>query len=111
MPELSQLPTINGKSQVDEHVGELVAIEGVVSNTKIPTILGVDVSSDSPDLRGERAAAVGVLHKWTVTQEELDAQIAERGVFAHRGPGTYYRLVDPETGATAQVQALKHDNG
>jgi hypothetical protein len=102
--DLDQLPIITDKDHLDEYVGQLVVVQGVVTNTKIPTIMGIDVCSDSPDLRGQSAIVVGVLHKWIVTREELDRQVAKRGWFAHRGPGTFYRLVDVDSGEVAQVQ-------
>lgn len=104
MSEFKSLPVITHRDHLDEYVGQLVMVRGVVTPTKIPTIIGVDVCSDSPDLRGQLAIAVGILHRWVVTQEALDRQIAERGTFAHRGPGTFYRVLDPNSGHTAQVQ-------
>jgi hypothetical protein len=94
---------ITRRADLDAAVGKRVTLEGVVSNTKIPTILGVDVVSDNPDLRGKMARASGILHRTTVTREALDREIAKRGMFAHRGPGTYYRLV-PARPNDAQVQ-------
>jgi hypothetical protein len=79
----------------------------MVSNTRIPSIAGVDVESDDPDLRGQKAEAIGVLVRWTVTQEEIDREIALHGQFANRGPGVYYRLKAPEGVATAQVRPLR----
>ena len=54
-------------------------------------VLGVDV--EAVGLEGRKARATGILKKWTITQEELDRQMAERWMFSTRGPGTYYRLV------------------
>jgi hypothetical protein len=98
---------ITQAEQLDAAVDKLVTIQGEVANTKIPTILGVDVSSDSPDLRGQKATATGILRKWTVTKEQLDKQIAEKGLFANRGPGTLYRLVAVGSEYDAQVQPLR----
>ena len=68
--------------------------------------LGAAKRTISPDLHGQPAIVVGILHKWVVRQEELDRQIAEKGWFAHRGPGTFYRLVDVDSGEVAQVQRM-----
>jgi hypothetical protein len=97
---------VTRREQLDGALGKLVTLEGEVAWTKTPTILGVDVASDSPDLRGKWAMATGLLKKWVVTREDLDRELAARGVFAHRGPGTFYRLVESGTGRDAQVQPL-----
>lgn len=45
--------------QLNDAVGQLVTLQGEVVNSNIPTILGVDVESFDPDLRGQRATATG----------------------------------------------------
>jgi len=99
--------TIAHPNDVDTAIGLLVTLRGVVSESKIPTLLGVDILSDNPDLRGKPAEATGLLEKSTVTQEQLDREQLRRGTVSTRGPGTYYRLVDPNSGWTVQVQPLK----
>lgn len=89
--------------QVKDAVGQLVTLQGEVVNSKIPTILGVDVESFAPDLRGQQATATGILRQWTVTREEIGAKGV---VSAGRGPGTYHRLVKVDTDETVQVQPL-----
>ena len=86
------------EEELDDYVGQLITIKGEVSNTKIPQILGVDVASDDPDLRGEFAVATGVLVKWIVTEDEVDNSVANRGA------GTFYRLTDKESNYEVQVQ-------
>lgn len=98
---------LTSREKIDDNVGKLVTIKGEVTNTKIPSILGIDVESSEPDLRGKAATATGILKKWTVTEEELKKQIEEKGIFANRGAGTFYRLADPKTGVTVQVQAAQ----
>ncbi|MBI3070826.1 MAG: hypothetical protein HYY84_01735 [Deltaproteobacteria bacterium] len=95
---------VRDASQLGAAVGRLVTLEGVVESSKIATLLSVDVASDAPDLRGEKAVATGVLRKLVVTQEEIDARTAKFGQFAHRGAGTFFSLVDPATGRLAQVR-------
>ncbi len=94
---------ITSADQLDAAEGLLVILRGVVVNSKIPTLLGADIESNSPDLRGKPATASGWLKKRIVTQALLDAETQIRGEFAHRGPGTFYRLVD-ENGRLVQVQ-------
>jgi hypothetical protein len=94
---------ITRHDQVEAAVGKLVTIRGEVTNSKIPTMLGVDVESFDPDLRGQPAQATGVLETWTVTREQLEATQLP---FANRGPGTFYRLVTPGTHEEAHVEPL-----
>jgi hypothetical protein len=81
--------------------GKSVRLVGEVSKTKIPQILGVDVTSDTPDLRGMRAEAYGVLKRFVITEEE--ARALDRQMVAHRGAGSFWVLYDPKTKAPAQV--------
>lgn len=104
--EAGSPPLITREDQLDAHVGELVTVRGEVTNTKWPTILGVDIASDDPDLRGRQGEATGILERYVVTQEELEALTAEMGgPFQNRGPGTFYRLRDEQSNETAQVRA------
>jgi hypothetical protein len=96
-------PVLTSHSQLEAHVDRLVTIEGVVSETKIPTILGVDVEAEE---LGRRCRATGVLRKQVVTQEEIDERTARDGHFATRGPGTFYRLVEPDGGRTTRAEPL-----
>lgn len=101
------MPVITDESQVDTHVGKMVVLRGVVSNTKIPTLLGVDVRSDDPDLRGCYGQACGLLIKRVVTQRELDEALRTCGQFSHRGPGTFYRLKEKGSELEVQVSSFK----
>jgi len=98
---------ITDRSQLDSHVGKIVTIRGQVTNTKFPTILGVDVSSNSPDLRGQFAEATGLLKKSTVTQEDINNADAIAGSIQNNGPGVKFRLFDPKTQTEAQVNKIK----
>jgi hypothetical protein len=105
-PAAGSPPVITREDQLDAHVGELVTVRGTVTDTKWPTILGVDVASGDPDLRGRQGEATGMLERYVVTQEELDALTAEMGgPFQNRGPGTFYRLRDQGTNETAPAIA------
>ena len=93
--------------QVATHVGQTVTLRGVVTNTKIPTILGVDVQSNDPDLRGRLAEATGVLERWVVTPESL-AELQRNGPVANRGTGTFYRLKALDSDYEAAVRPASH---
>lgn len=94
-------PVLTSRDQLDAHLGELVAIRGIVSNAKQATILGVDVLPG--DLRGEEAYAVGLLTKWTISQVQLDSQFKEHGPFQTNGPGTSYVLYFDLSGKLAEA--------
>jgi len=98
----SQQPAVlTDATQLDAHVGNLVTVRGEVTNTKIPTIIGVDVQSFDPDLRGQQAEATGILQRHVVTPE----QIAEAN-YANRGPGVFYRLKDQSSDYLAAVRPV-----
>jgi hypothetical protein len=88
-------PLIEREAELVGAAGTLVTIRGELTRTKLPTILGVDVDAGTAE-PGLRAEATGWLESTTVTQAELDAKIAKHGQFAHRGPGTFRRLVAPD---------------
>lgn len=96
---------VTNASHLEQYIGQEIILKGKVSNTKIPTIIGVDVTSFDPDLRGQMAQASGVLKKWVVKEEKKRSLEVAR-----RGPGTYYRLVDPKTGELAKAHPLNHNN-
>ena len=100
----SHVPVITSQMNIDAYIGQVISIKGEVANTKIPTIFGIDVKSDSPNLRGKVGIATGILEKWIITGEELERRMEEKGMFPHRGPGVYYRLKEVDTGHTAQVR-------
>lgn len=97
------VPVLTDPKELARHVGETITIVGKVSNTKIPQILGVDVASDAPDLRGKRAQATGILERYEVTPAQI--RELDRDRVAHRGPGVFYRLRDRERNTEAQVRA------
>ena len=82
---------IEDEREVDAAVGQLVALRGVVVASRRPTLLGVDI--DDRDTGGALVEATGWLEREVVTRAELDATLAQVGQFAHRGAGTFYRLV------------------
>jgi hypothetical protein len=90
--ELRAPRAIGDEAEVDGAVGELVTLHGPLARTRIPTILGVDVDPGSAD-PDQPAVATGWLEREVVTPVELDETIAAHGQVAHRGPGTFHRLV------------------
>jgi hypothetical protein len=97
-------PLLSSRDELDRHLDRLVAIRGIVSPTKIPTIIGVDVRDPHDELRDKEAYAVGILRKWTETQEGIDARTRKYGVFAHRGPGDFYALYFDLSGELAEAR-------
>lgn len=100
-PPLESSVVLTNATELDEHVGQLVTIRGVVRNSKIPTIIGVDVRSFDPDLRGQQAEATGILQRHEVTSEDL-AEVN----YANRGPGVFYRLKDEAWDYEATVRPV-----
>lgn len=96
-----QPAVLTSADQVDDHVGEIVTIRGEVSNTKIAMIIGVDVQSSNPDLRGQRAEATGLLRCYVVTTEQV-----ANAKYANRGPGVFYRLKDVDSDYVAPVRPV-----
>ena len=97
-------------SQRESLVGKHVKLVGTVINSKIPTIMGVDVEMPSEpiagstgrtviDLRGKKATAEGILRREVVTSVPEGA--------AHRGTGTFYWLADVKTGKMAVAQSAE----
>jgi ABC-type Fe3+-hydroxamate transport system substrate-binding protein len=93
-------PILTEESQIADYTGQVVCLQGFVSNTKIPQLLGVDITSDTPDLRGEKATATGILRMEIVKSKEVDPYSANRGA------GTFYQLVDEKTGSLVQVREM-----
>src|SRR4051794_18135778 len=75
-----------GEADVAACAGKTVTLRGVVSRTKIPTLLGVDIG-DGESLADQPAEATGVLESYTEPEQPADG--LQR---AGRGPGTYWRL-------------------
>jgi hypothetical protein len=73
-------------------VGQRIELVGVVTQTKCPQILGVDLW-ELEEYRGRRMRVTGILRQSVETQAQIEeAQRRMGGVFANRGPGTFYYL-------------------
>jgi hypothetical protein len=84
-----ELVVLKSREQLDFNVGKLVAISGVVSNTKRASILGVEI--DPGDLRGKEAYAVGILSKSDESHQPMDVWVQQAGVSAR---ATYILYAD-----------------
>lgn len=96
-------PIVSDAAQVPQAVERRVTLRGPIVISKIPTLLGVDV--DAGDLSdGQMAVATGRLEKTVVTLQEIQDRTRKEGAFAHRGAGTFYRLVD-KSGKLARARS------
>ena len=89
---------VDSADKLEQYVGQYITLKGVVTNTKIPQIHGVDVSCEDFDARGEMAVASGILLKTSVKPEDIDIYSQNRGA------GTYYRLTEKGTNFDAKVK-------
>lgn len=92
--------TITTSANLDFYVGKLVTIKGQISNTKIPQICGIDISCDDNAQAEKMGISTGILTSTVVSEKDVDPYSSNRGA------GTFYRLIDPETGFTAKVIIL-----
>lgn len=81
--------------QLPDYVGGIVTVQGRVSSSGIPQIIGVDIALDDSSMAGSYAEATGVLYSWKVTPEAHAAMLVMDEMVMVRGPGTYYSLVSP----------------
>jgi len=92
--------TITSKDSLDKYVEKIITIKGKITNTKIPTIIEVDVScQNANELKNKTVIATGVLIKTVVKKVDKYTQ--------NRGVGTFYRLVEPNSEFEAEVKMLK----
>ena len=84
--DTSKLDTLTSNVNLDNYVNKLITIKGEISNTKIPQIIGIDVSCMESECRGEIGIATGILIKIVILEKDVDPYSANRGA------GTYYKL-------------------
>ena len=94
--------TLTTQSNLDDYIGKLVTIKGEISNTKIPQILGIDVSCDGYEYRGETGIATGILIKTIVLEKDVDPYTQNRAA------GSFYRLKEVESEYDAKVIILEN---
>ncbi|MEW4452240.1 hypothetical protein AB1L30_06085 [Bremerella sp. JC817] len=51
-------PLLERGTDLDQYVGRLIAIRGELHDTKIPTILGIDIAVPDETLRGKECYAI-----------------------------------------------------
>lgn len=91
---------VTDAEQVPALVGKLVTLVGKQTRTKQPTVLGVDVDEDY-SLADETVRVTGIVRRWVVERDPNEGVPPEE-MIATRGAGTYYSIVDPETGRLAK---------
>jgi hypothetical protein len=90
--ELARPPTlVTSPAQLPSLIDQCVELVGIVSDTKYPSVQGVTLW-ELEGYRGRTARVTGILRASVVTEQQLHEEEARRGRFAHRGPGTFYRL-------------------
>lgn len=92
-----RIPVLTNGDQLDGYNGRLVAVRGVILNSKSPRILGVEVRADDK-LRGQEAYAVGLLIRWNETTVDPHVQ--------NSGPGTKYFLYFDLSGRLAEARPI-----
>ena len=101
-------PVLTKPAQLDKHLGRLVVVRGVLSRTRVPRIIGVEVE-DRPELRGQLATATGILVRPVAKVEQLsDAEL--RGTIVLDGPGIKYRLYRDLEGHLSKPFRLKEQS-
>jgi hypothetical protein len=100
-----KVPVLTDEKEFDNHLGQLVAVRGTVTNSKQASIAGADVDA-AYELRGQECYAVGILTKWVVTKEDIAKAEAKVGLFAHDGPGIKYHLYFDLSGKTAEAKPI-----
>lgn len=87
-PHSTPCTVITDERAVSACIGQRVTLKGVVSNSKLPTLLGVDVDAEA--LRDKPARATGVLTEVTEPpgHDEPGMEVARRA------PGTYVKLLE-----------------
>lgn len=84
--DTTKLDTLTSKVNLNNYVNKLITIKGEISNTKIPQIIGIDVSCKESECRGEIGIATGVLIKTVILEKDVNPYSSNRGA------GTFYRL-------------------
>jgi hypothetical protein len=100
-PTTAPCETLTDRSQLAACVGKRVTLRGVVSRSKIPSILGVDVDA-AYALSDRLGVATGTLTTYTIPEREPGEL-----VMASKGPGTYYSLTALDGNGLAKAEAAE----
>lgn len=98
-----EVPILTSKGQLDGHVGRVVAVRGTIENTKIPRIIGVEVSGGH---NLDDAFAVGFLAMYATTEEvwEEEKRNRTRPIAESFGPVKRFTLYESMTGTIARAR-------
>ena len=92
MPPPSDAIRVSSPIEYADLLGKRVELVGVVTQSKVPQILGVDLP-ELENYRGRKIRVSGILRRSNVTQAQIDEEEQRRGgKFAHRGTGAFYHL-------------------
>lgn len=111
-----EVPVITTADELDKYVGRLVAVRGVVTNSKLPNIIGVWIATPD-ELREHEAYAVGILTKFVVAEadyKKMQDEARKRGNLvgiALPGPGVYYQLYADLNWKKAEAQPVPRNDG
>ena len=104
--ERTPVPVLTDASGLDALVGKVVTLRGAAVASKMPTLLGVDINLADDSPQDVVMEATGILEREVVTQAEIDERTARSGYYAHRGPGTFYRLRAVDSAGLATARAI-----
>ena len=94
MPPPSDAIRVSSPTEYAQLVGKRVELVGIVTQSKILQILGVDIP-ELENYRGRNMRVTGILRRSDVTQAQIDTgEQRLGGKFANRGTGTFYHLDD-----------------
>lgn|GEM_PF-6627859 len=79
-------------SEYPRLIGQRVELVGVVTQSKCPQILGVDLW-ELDSYRGRKMKVTGILKETVVTRAQIEEDERQMGgPIANRGPGIFYHL-------------------
>lgn len=84
---------ITDRAQREAAVDREVTVIGILTRTKVPTVVGIDVG-DAYDLSDKKVIVRGVLKRTVIDKDPNDNDAGIK--FATRGAGTFYSLVNPD---------------
>lgn len=98
---LSPKDTLTSKLNIENYVGKLITIKGEITKTKIPQIIGIDVSCKEYSYLGKIGIATGILEKRVVVIND------SLPINQNRGNGTFYRLKAIDSTYEAEIKIIE----
>jgi len=93
---------VDAEEDSDLYLNQLVEVYGEVRlENGTATLRGIEVAPPPAHVGSDACWVRGELQKWVVTARMLRECPCRFQAFCARGPGTYWRLVDPDTGNLA----------